>query len=143
MIKKWLMKYLKRLESKPMNCDVIELFVMIKIDKDKFVFGQINMGFSYTDPIESFDINVSDVEFSRLAEINNKEDLVSFFIQFETDFTDFITLKEYQYLSTANFSRNALKKLQKVTKHQQIWINEAWSDLITPEIRTVGGEEII
>lgn len=140
---KWLMKYLKLLESKPMNFDVIELFVMIKIDKDKFVFGQINMNFSYTDPIESFDINVSDVEFSILAEINNKEELVSFFIQFEIDFTDFITLKEYEYLSTANFSRNGLKKIQKVTKHQQIWINEAWSDLITPEKRTGAGEEII
>ena len=123
---KWLTKYLKRMEKTVNNFeDVIELFVMIKIDKDKFVFGQINMNFGYNEHLDSIDI--SDIEFSKLAEIDNKEDLVIFFIQFETDFTDFITLKAYEYLSRAGFSKDSLKKIQKVTKHQQIWINEAWS----------------
>ena len=139
---KWLMKYLKRLEKfmddvlNDIYDDVdLELFVMVKVDKDKFVFGQINMkaeifSYFYNDPIDSVDI--SNVEFSKIIEIDNKDDLVKFFIQFETDLSDFITLNEYQDLSSSKFTKAAKSEFRKATGGgENIWVNEAWSDLIT------------
>jgi len=122
----------------------LEFFIIAKINKNMFKFGQISMTIEIEDSPKYY-VNVENVIFDLLAFIETKKDLARMFMEFEIEINDFVSLNKYESLENVIFTpqaKNLMYKeiastfnLKKKPSYNPIgiWINNKWSDHIFDE----------